>query len=234
MSHKTDEIMIQLPRDAYDDLAALTRHIEKLGIVAECVAACDVAADNPTIVSCLVQKAGMSEADARHVLYGLLNLLYLRQDMQISGEELLEVVTRHLQERAPEQWKKDNLVCWCASQAKLAEALCERNPVAILEKARRLQYAYEHVLKSARVLTDVRPVFDDDADEMLGGIVTHSLVVEYTENRTLKRAHFALDTSDVVRLKLQCERAERKAATAETVLKSVLGRASQEGAPDER
>jgi len=104
----------------------------------------------------------------------------------------------------------------------------------LLQKARTLQYAYEHLLRSARILTDVRPVYDDDADEILGGVVTHSLVIEYTEGGRHHHSYFALDTQDVGRLKQQCERAERKAATTEAMLKSIWGRGKQEGVADGR
>ena len=234
MSRNTDDIVIRLPRDAYDDLAALASQSERLDAVADCVARCGVSADNPTVIGCLVQEGGFSEAGARHLLHGLLNLHYLRQDMEISGDQILQVVTRTLEKDATEEWRRANLDAWRASQPKLVEALSERNPVGMLGKARRLQYAHEHLLRSTRVLTDLRPVFDDDADEILGGIVTHSLIVEYTEAKTRRRIHFALDTEDVLRLKLQCERAESKAATTEAVLKSMWGHRKQEGASDER
>jgi len=229
VAENLDDIVLSFPRDAYNDLAAVAQHLDDLESVAACVVEKGVTADTPTIVACLARRLELPREEARRLLYGLLNLHHLRQDLSLGPSDLVEVVTKTLERSAPKEWKEANIEQWGSNRSLLAEALSPQNPVAILEKARVLQYSHQNTLRDARILTDVRPVFDHDAGEILGGLVVHRLVIQYTENGVRKRMHFALDADDVQRLKSQCERAERKAATAEEVLKPSWTGAPKEG-----
>ncbi len=62
---------------------------------------------------------------------------------------------------------------------------------------------------SARILTDVRPLFDDDAN-IEGTTIAHTLRIDYHEARDFKRFFVALDASDMDSLVKTLERAKRK------------------------
>jgi hypothetical protein len=214
MAIDAEDIVIQLPPEAYEDLAAVAQHSDELAAVSKVVARLHVTADVASVVPHIAKELSTTEPDARSILYGLLNLHYLRADLDVTGKELIEILTKNLERGAPEAWKDQNLETWHRGVSAMVASLAPNDALAILQKARQLEYTHQNVLRRARILTDVRPVFDDDADRVLNGIISHVLVLEYVEGRQVKRLHLALDTNDVSDLKKQCERAEVKEATA--------------------
>jgi hypothetical protein len=82
-----------------------------------------------------------------------------------------------------------------------------------------LSYDFDNVFLGCRVLTDARPIFDDEKTEIVGAVITQTLRLDHT-NSAKERNSFSviLDREDLEQLKLSCEDALRKA----TVLQKKL------------
>lgn len=80
-------------------------------------------------------------------------------------------------------------------------------------KANELLIDHEHTIHSARVLTDIRPVFGDDPENgPKAAVIVHMLKISYhDESNEVKEFYVALDTGDVDRLVDTLERADAKA-----------------------
>ena len=91
---------------------------------------------------------------------------------------------------------------------------------SLLQSARAfdVQHEYEKVFRSARILTDMRPIFNAAGTEATGALIVHNLNISYTQNSELKEDVFAMDDEDVVELKRVLERAEVKSATLEAII----------------
>jgi hypothetical protein len=94
------------------------------------------------------------------------------------------------------------------------ESLSGNSVFLTTKKAGRLAFAHQSVLKDVQLITDLRPVFSDDASAIVEAILTHSLVIEYFDGATNRLIEMTLDAKDVAKLKLICIRAEQKALTA--------------------
>lgn len=93
-------------------------------------------------------------------------------------------------------------------------------------RARTLSWEAQNVFSTARILTDIRPVFNHDlSTDPRGAIIVHSLKLTYTENGERKAMFFALDSKDVSELGQVLERARDK----ETVLRKFLSSTSLHG-----
>lgn len=89
------------------------------------------------------------------------------------------------------------------------------------EKANNLLYEHERVLREVRILTDVRPVFGSDPDALPeGAIVVHSLKIGHFEGSSYKELYFTLDEGDVSIFRTYLERADRKAESLRSMLRS--------------
>lgn len=80
-------------------------------------------------------------------------------------------------------------------------------------KASCLMVEHEKVFSSARIMSDVRPVFDEknfDANKFPAVLINHNLKVEYWESGDLKEFYIALDSEDLRTLSDVVTRAERK------------------------
>jgi hypothetical protein len=81
-----------------------------------------------------------------------------------------------------------------------------------------LAYEYANLFQGARIVTDVRPVFNDgDDDEMQidGAVVSFTLRLHYDNREGNHSLSIALDETDVRALHHQCERALQKARMAQ-------------------
>jgi hypothetical protein len=68
-------------------------------------------------------------------------------------------------------------------------------------KALTLSYDTEKSLIDLRVITDVRPVFDDGRHEVLGATVLHALRVEYSEAGDPRSLSIAAGAADLKKIK---------------------------------
>ncbi len=90
-------------------------------------------------------------------------------------------------------------------------------------KSVELLYDYANLVQSSNVITDLRPVFDDDADHAIGAIVSFTLRLSYQNGNNTHSLSLAMDAEDVRRLQEQCKRALRKAESAQTAFSGLDG-----------
>ncbi|OZE22151.1 hypothetical protein CH262_18950 [Rhodococcus sp. 05-2255-1e] len=88
-------------------------------------------------------------------------------------------------------------------------------------KALDVSSEFDQVLHVARLVTDIRPVFDPDPSiDPIGAVVVHNLRLDYFHEGRIKTASFALNDHDLAQLKLVVERAQAKHATLTRLLSS--------------
>lgn len=109
-------------------------------------------------------------------------------------------------------------------EERLSSLLASKSLNVLEAKARELKMQDERLMIEARVVTDLRPVFDKEiGDASLGMIITHSLKIRFVESGSdmYRDMYFAMDADDIRNLKTAIERAERKI----NALKNSLGAA---------
>jgi hypothetical protein len=84
-------------------------------------------------------------------------------------------------------------------------------------KALNLVSENDQIFRDARVVSDVRLIFNDDLkDQSRSGVIIHRLKLEYQKNSSLKEFYLSLATDDLQKLRRQIDRALEK----EVILKS--------------
>lgn len=103
------------------------------------------------------------------------------------------------------------------------------HPLSMMAKARDLLYDYENTFCDARVITDIRPVFDTDIQvPPTEVVITHTLKMEYHHGSVHTELHVALDKDDLDVLLGVLIRAQEKSATLNALLsKSGLTKAGE-------
>ncbi len=126
----------------------------------------------------------------------------------VTASNLLESVRQSLVDYG---WKEEELRAWHECSPVLEKMLL--SPAVVLPaKARELAFDFERIYTRARILTDIRPVFDDARNEIVGANVTQTLRLDYTSRNDLSTSlSLALDMSDIEELRKCCEDALRKA-----------------------
>ncbi len=105
-------------------------------------------------------------------------------------------------------------VDWAGFQSDLEQLLGCDESLGVTAKVTDVRREYGHVYCSARILTDIRPVFGEDPTQApLAGAIVHTLRVTYHETSGHKDFHVALDASDLRELRTLVDRATKKEAS---------------------
>lgn len=81
-----------------------------------------------------------------------------------------------------------------------------------LAKATDLSFDFTNLFGGVRILTDVRPVFDDDKSSWIGSIVTPVLKLEYSNDEGQTSLSVALSENDVNDIEKEVQEAKKKLA----------------------
>jgi len=224
---------LPLPEEAFDDVALVIRNADKLARLCEIVAPSKAVSSLAELSESVSQGVGLSQTDARTVMGTLLALHRLRSQLELSSDKFFEGLAVCVAEQAPKRGQEDLLGLWESGMCAIRAALDDDSAFGILDKATELIYSHQNVLREARVLTDLRPVYDNAGARIVRMVVTHQLVMDYLDGSSRKRLYVAIDADDLKKLEEQCRRAEDKAGVAAESLKDMPWPTSRIGEKDE-
>ncbi|UYP43922.1 hypothetical protein NEF87_000207 [Candidatus Lokiarchaeum ossiferum] len=85
------------------------------------------------------------------------------------------------------------------------------NTLGISSKANATMIDHSQIIRKTRILTDIRPLFQDNFDESVKtGVIYHMLKLTTRQNKIEKNQYIAFDFEDLVNLKNTIDRALRK------------------------
>ena len=89
-----------------------------------------------------------------------------------------------------------------------------------VSKIEQLKADHQSIFYDAKILTDLRPLFDQPKEQPIGAIVTHTLKIICHDAGEHKELYFSLDAEDILTLKKIAERAADKMSSLQALLKS--------------
>jgi hypothetical protein len=149
---------------------------------------------------------------ADDVMRPLLGLQSLIRQNRIPPDEAVKGVRKALESHSP-KWDDRQFERWNHVEPvfqRMISAPAVRRVSVTLD----LMYEYENLLQSARVVTDIRPVFNDEATVIEGAVISHTLRIRYDSAEGDHSLSLAMDETDLRELQKQCQRAIQKAAEA--------------------
>jgi hypothetical protein len=161
------------------------------------------------------------EAKADMLLRQVLSLHGMLRQLDLSADEVFSGLSSGLR---PEEsgWSNEEFENWKSASGSFRQ-LFELPIVRLSAKALDLSYEHSHLLQRARIITDVRPIFDHDATRIEASVISHKLMVRYDDVEGEHVLSLSVDERDVKELIKQCERALRKAQTAKAQLEDKAG-----------
>lgn len=102
----------------------------------------------------------------------------------------------------------------------LVESMLSSRAVSQLGKAIGMAQEHERLLHTARIFTEVRPVFDDVDDEPSGALITQRLRLDYFKDGKIEAIEIALTGDDIDMLREMLDRADKKAVSMIRTLNS--------------
>jgi hypothetical protein len=198
---------------AQDDLANLASQSERLESIASYAAKIKVGTGSSEAEHEIAKHTKLPLDQIHRVFRAIWNLTFLKNRLGLKSQKLIDVIISNLDQQAPRDWIAKNLSSLKSASsiiAKVLDTLNADHPLVIASKAEQLRLSYQNLLTDARIITDLRPVFDSSAKKIAEFIISHNLLINYFDGTETRRIVFALDTNDVVNLRRICERAQEK------------------------
>jgi hypothetical protein len=109
-----------------------------------------------------------------------------------------------------------------SSTATAFQRLLDSSAVALVAKAIDLTYDCANLYRQGRILTDVRPLFDDQADAVQAAVVSFTLRLAFDSADGDHEFSVAMDLNDVRRLESECRRSAKKAEVLQALISDRL------------
>ena len=165
----------------------------------------------------IMQVLGADKSDAAgRIMRPILALQAIIRQRHLQPDEAIEAA-RHALGAADPPWEPAQFDRWL--QIELAfKHLLTAPVVRLVSITLDLMYEHENLLQSVRVVTDIRPVFTEEADRIEGSVVSHTLRLRYDSTEGDHSISIAMDEADIRELERQCKRALLKAQTARVLM----------------
>ena len=99
-----------------------------------------------------------------------------------------------------------------AESLRKISSLLKAQALLISARASDLQQDFDRVFISAKVVSDLRTVFDQSGDKIHGAMVIHNLNITYAQDGDFKNFYVAMDSSDIAKLRTVLDRADVKSS----------------------
>lgn len=143
----------------------------------------------------------------------LISLDNFRREKKVDAEEVIDSLYGGLEATKLDADVKERL----GEIRETLLSLLKSEWIRLPAKALKLSTDFEKLLVSGNVVTDVRPIFDEDRATIVGSIVSQTLKIQYVDRANMQKdvtLHLALDLDDVSNLISELEKAKQKAECA--------------------
>lgn len=169
----------------------------------------------------VAERVTLNRETTQSIVKTLVNLYIVRRDggRKDAGEFAAEVREALRAEDDPRLKAKDSE--WDVFSRRLETLLGFENSIGITSKALEVMWRNQRVFcdDGARMVSDVRPIFKDDATKSpVAAVVVHTLKISYHEEGEIREFYVALDTKDLLALRKLLQREEEKLESLKEVL----------------
>jgi hypothetical protein len=211
-----------LDEQIVEDLLELVPFADKLIPIVSAAAEAPAGSTSTAIARVVAQKVEIPQEQADQILNILQNIGRTQGRLRFNPMQMLDIFTMNVESYAKTKGQLEILKAWQPLIGTLIEVLKQLgpdHPLSIARKADRVYYAHQHVFSEGRIITDLRPVFDEAGEKVVRMIVTHSLLIDYFDGNLPHCLEIGLDATDLGDLRRACERAQGKAVALRDALK---------------
>lgn len=156
----------------------------------------------------------VTQLDVKHsqkIIDFILSLYGLFTDSDFYPKEFVDSLLEFLR-TSPEFSEKFTEFQLQRFNKRLLRVIEQDGVLSVLFKAANVILEQERIFLKARVISDIRPIFDRDLDKgFSSATIVHTLKLEYRQANKSKEFFVALDSIDIKQLQEQLNRAEKKA-----------------------
>gem|GEM_PF-4698514 len=145
-------------------------------------------------------------------------LNHLRIYLKMETPEFIKLLSNTLEKISREKsssgkWEQDDFKKWKAIEVEVEPLFEKDNFFSIVNKCYQLLSNRSHLIHGVKILSELRPVYSEDATTVKAFVLAKTLVVDYAEGETKRTIHFSMDMSDLRDLSSEVDRAKLKGET---------------------
>jgi hypothetical protein len=158
-----------------------------------------------------VEIVGLEETDWERIIRNvLIPLNQVRAEARWEPEQVVSAISESLADQDDESFDGDYRHKWEDLRDRFRELFAPDTYFSLLSKAIELFVSRPAILLDLKMLTEIRPVYNDDATEKTADILTNTLVLRYQEGGEARTLHVAMDLDDLCALSRELERVRQK------------------------
>ena len=210
---------ITLPKQSYEALQDLI-HLEESSFAALLHALSTVKPILSARKFC-IQVAAMfakpEQEKTKRMVDELLTIAITRDAANGSPEEIAEIVSNAVRDGDAEEFSisdGDEKIL----RERITRVFAEAPTLSLITKAQDVLTEHHHVFYSARILTDVRPVFAESGETVDAVGLVHNLTIHFGRGTDHDDFYVALDTGDIQTLRETLDRAEAKSRALQALI----------------
>jgi len=149
---------------------------------------------------------------AESLLNQVISLASLERQRNLTADDVLHGLLYGVR-TSEYPWTEDELSRWHSVEPELRRLL-EHPRIWRVAKALDLSYDFAHLIQEARIMSDIRPIFDREATRLEAAVVSFTLRLRYDSINGNHGISIAMNNADIESLRDECDRALRKARVA--------------------
>jgi len=211
-----DTTRITIPKSELAFFKIFTqRDIDTLRTIVDSLHVAPLTLDNEMAAQAISAETGIEISIIRPIVSLLMRLALIQRRLGVEAEDLLQSLDFS---QIVDQWSETDELAWMQRRDIIIHALSSDSSLALDAKAGELLLEQSNIFCSTRIITDIRPVFNDSATNLQGFVTFHTLSIAFHNEGTQREIRFALDSNDLCDLKNQIIRAETKEDSLNTAL----------------
>jgi uncharacterized protein (DUF1778 family) len=160
----------------------------------------------------------INSSTIKMIVNELFSMNYAFGDVDISTAEIAQSVAEAAFSEQSEEFPIDETDRDILKD-RLEKLFALKASLGLTSKAVGLLTDAEHLFFTAKILTDVRPIFNEEGDVVEATVILHNLVLHYGESGDHRDFVVTLDTNDIKALREVLDRADNKAKALKSLLK---------------
>jgi hypothetical protein len=159
----------------------------------------------------------VKQPDLEQILKTVTTLYAVTRRLKKTGEDLGNDLKDTIENQKPKSFPVEKALLLKERIQKLFEL---GKIIGLKSKAIDVMSSQDHVFCAVRLLSDIRPVFQESPDTISSAMVIHNLRIGYHHNGEHEEFTVAMNTEDVRKIKEVLDRAEKKAKTLKSFIEN--------------
>jgi len=199
---------LEIPDEEQGILASLLRLSDPaLDDLERAISQARLTLDRDDLISQIRKEPSLAEVrDLGEIVGSLISIAGTAYSAQVSTDETLEVVIATIRD--------DEVVDLTDSEAETLKQrlarLAKSKSIELIAKASELSRTNDRSFRSAKIVSDLRPICLGEDAQVAGAVIVHQLAIRASRNGQRESTYFALDSTDLAALSAVISRAITK------------------------